>query len=83
MNHIFGTAKPVFAWLGEHIAEGCTNLQDDLLHFLVCLSKDWKNLHLNTAEDLKTLLNVGNAVVDICKSNYWSRMCIVQEIIVS
>jgi hypothetical protein len=83
MNHIFGTAKPVFAWLGEHIAAGCRNLQDDLLHFLVCLSKDWKNLYLDTVEDLETFLNVGNAVVDICKSNYWSRMWIVQEIIVS
>lgn len=33
---------------------------------LVCLSKDSKNLHLDTAEDLETFPKVGNAVVDIC-----------------
>jgi hypothetical protein len=30
MNHIFGTAKPVLAWLGEDIGDVCATLPEDI-----------------------------------------------------
>jgi hypothetical protein len=83
MNHIFGTAKPVFAWLGEDVAKGCVELQQNLIHFRTELLTDMYFIRLTSVDDLYTLLHLGRAILDVCKSAYWSRMWIVQEIIVA